>query len=173
MFVYNGYNEGWPSAGLFGWSATDWSRPATMSSFCGGFNWQVVEDSIGLVCCRLGELVGWAAREEREELFLGAACVLCSLFCSAVLVLLAPGFVRLSQPLVPCFQTGASYTFWDKWKTNFWRLLFALLQNKRSLLHLFHVSSSFCFFYLARCGFRLLPNFRLEMPFEWCNLTLP
>jgi hypothetical protein len=38
---------------------------------------------------RLGELVGWAAREEREALFLGAACVLCSLFCSAALVLLA------------------------------------------------------------------------------------
>ena len=28
------------------------------------------------------------AREEREELFLGAACVLCSLFCFAALVLL-------------------------------------------------------------------------------------
>ena len=47
-----------------------------------------MEDSIGLVCCRLGELVGWAAREEREELFLGAACVLCSLSCFAALVLL-------------------------------------------------------------------------------------
>jgi len=32
--------------------------------------------------------VGWAAREERKKLFLGAACVL-SLFCSAALVLLA------------------------------------------------------------------------------------
>jgi len=33
--------------------------------------------------------VGWAAREEREELFLGAACIFSSLFCSAALVLLA------------------------------------------------------------------------------------
>jgi hypothetical protein len=37
----------------------------------------------------MDKLVGWVAREEREELFLGAACVLCSLFCSAALVLLA------------------------------------------------------------------------------------
>jgi hypothetical protein len=26
---YNDYNGGWPSARLFGWSAADWSRPAT------------------------------------------------------------------------------------------------------------------------------------------------
>ena len=26
---YNGYNGGWPSASLFGWSAADWSQPAT------------------------------------------------------------------------------------------------------------------------------------------------
>ena len=26
---YNGYIGGWPSARLFGWSAADWSRPAT------------------------------------------------------------------------------------------------------------------------------------------------
>jgi len=29
---YNGYNGGWPSARLFGWSAADWSRPATYKS---------------------------------------------------------------------------------------------------------------------------------------------
>ena len=29
---YNGYNWGWPSARLFGWSAADWSRPATNKS---------------------------------------------------------------------------------------------------------------------------------------------
>jgi len=29
---YNGYNGGWPSASLFGWSAADWSRPATNES---------------------------------------------------------------------------------------------------------------------------------------------
>ena len=53
-----------------------------------GFNWQVVEDSIGLVSC---SWVSWwgGQLERREELFLGAACVLCSLFCSAALVLLA------------------------------------------------------------------------------------
>ena len=28
----NGYNGGWPSARLFGWSAADWSRPATNTS---------------------------------------------------------------------------------------------------------------------------------------------
>jgi hypothetical protein len=28
----NGYNGGWPSARLFGWSAADWSRPATNKS---------------------------------------------------------------------------------------------------------------------------------------------
>jgi len=26
---YNGYNGGWPSARLFGWSVADWSQPAT------------------------------------------------------------------------------------------------------------------------------------------------
>jgi len=30
--VHNGNNEGWPSARLFGWSAADWSRPATNKS---------------------------------------------------------------------------------------------------------------------------------------------
>jgi hypothetical protein len=30
--AYNGYNGGWPSARLFGWSAADWSRPATNKS---------------------------------------------------------------------------------------------------------------------------------------------
>jgi len=29
---YNGYNGRWPSARLFGWSAADWSRPATNKS---------------------------------------------------------------------------------------------------------------------------------------------
>ena len=29
---YNGCNGGWPSARLFGWSAADWSRPATNQS---------------------------------------------------------------------------------------------------------------------------------------------
>jgi len=28
----NGYNGGWPSARSFGWSAADWSRPATNES---------------------------------------------------------------------------------------------------------------------------------------------
>ena len=39
----------------------------------------------------LGSWVSWwgGQLEEREELFLGAACVLCSLFCSVALVLLA------------------------------------------------------------------------------------
>ena len=35
LFLYNGYpryNGGWPSARLFGWSAADWSRPATNKS---------------------------------------------------------------------------------------------------------------------------------------------
>jgi hypothetical protein len=30
--TYNGYNGGWPSARLSGWSAADWSRPATNKS---------------------------------------------------------------------------------------------------------------------------------------------
>jgi len=29
---HNGYNGGWPSARLFGWSAADWSQPATINS---------------------------------------------------------------------------------------------------------------------------------------------
>jgi hypothetical protein len=28
----NGYKGGWPSARLLGWSAADWSRPATNKS---------------------------------------------------------------------------------------------------------------------------------------------
>ena len=31
-YGYNCYNGGWPSARLFGWSAADWSRPATNKS---------------------------------------------------------------------------------------------------------------------------------------------
>jgi len=30
--IINGYNGGWPSARLFGWSAADWSQPATNKS---------------------------------------------------------------------------------------------------------------------------------------------
>ena len=30
--MHNGYNGGWPAARLFGWSAADWSRPATKKS---------------------------------------------------------------------------------------------------------------------------------------------
>ena len=53
------------------------------------FNWQVVEDSIGLVCCSW--VSWWGGQLERRErsCFWGFACVLCSLFCSAALVLLA------------------------------------------------------------------------------------
>jgi len=32
QLVTIGYNGGWPSARLFGWSAADWSRPATNKS---------------------------------------------------------------------------------------------------------------------------------------------
>ena len=55
------------------------------------------------------------------SLLIGAACVLCSLFCSAALCFLgAPGFMRLSQPLtrsltVSCTQTHMldKRVFWN------------------------------------------------------------
>ena len=54
--------------------------------------------------------------------------------------------------------------------------------NKRSLslytflfyIHLFHVSSHFCFFCLARCSFRLFPNFRWDALWGiYSDVTLP
>ena len=59
----------------------------------------------------LGELVGWIVEESEMLLlflggcsFLGAACVLCSLFSSTALCFLGTaGFVKHSQPLVSCF----------------------------------------------------------------------
>ena len=56
-----------------------------------------------------------------------------------------------------------------------WCFLFALLQNKPSLpLYTFSyqtsVSSGSCFFWLTRCGFRLLPSFRWGI---YSNVTLP
>ena len=38
-----------------------------------GFNWQVVEDSIGLVCCSWVSWWGGAVIEEREALLLSSA----------------------------------------------------------------------------------------------------
>jgi len=63
-----------------------------------------------------------------------------------------------------------------------WCFIFPLLQNKRSLslytflfyMHLFHVPSSFCFFCLARCSFRLFPNFRWDALWGiYSDVTLP
>ena len=60
--------------------------------------------------------------------------------------------------------------------------LFALFQNKRSLslytflfyIHQFYVSSSFCVFCLARCKFRLFPNFRWDALWGiYSDVTLP
>ena len=86
-----------------------------------------------------------------------------------------PGFVRLSQPLVSCFWLRLLIhthpeTYQQLFSGSPWCFLFALLQNKRSLslytflfyIHQFLVSSSFCFFCLARCSFRLFPNFRWD-----------
>ena len=72
-----------------------------------------------------------------------AACDFCSLYCSAALCSLGtPGLVRLSQSLVFCFLTEASYSNVLRRVNSFfsysWCLLFALLQNKCSFsLHTF------------------------------------
>ena len=66
-WCYNGYNGGWPSANLFGWSAADWSRPATNKSIVSSernrkslvFCWERKSwTSWLLTCC---SKKGWAA----------------------------------------------------------------------------------------------------------------
>jgi len=69
---YNGFNGGWPSARLFGWSAADWSRPATNKSislerrrksqlFC----WERKSwTSWLLTCC---SKKGWAAEKSSKK----------------------------------------------------------------------------------------------------------
>ena len=90
-----------------------------------------------------------------------------------------PDFVRFSQPLVSWLRLLIHVLRHIK---NFllysWCLLFALLQNKRTLytlfyIHLIHVSSSSCFSCLARCGFRFLPSFRWDALWGIYNPTLP
>jgi len=67
---YNGYNGGWPSARLFGWSATDWSRPATNKSVSSErkslvFCWERKSwTSWLLTCC---SKKGWAAEKSSKK----------------------------------------------------------------------------------------------------------
>jgi len=154
--------------------------------------------------------VGWAAREEREELFLGAACVLCSLVCSAALVLLALlvlwGSLSLLFPVSDWgFLIRSSYTHILRHISNFFLVLldafssrffktnvlfshytflfyniigtrfnYHIYGHRSRIIHQFHVSSSFCFFYLARCSFRLFPNFRWDALWGiYSDVTLP
>ena len=138
-----------------------------------GFNWQVVEDSIGLVCCSW--VSWWGGQLERRERLcfwgLHASFVLSSAplhlfswhswFCEA---LSASGF------LLP--GLGFLYTHILRRINSFFLVLldaFSSPSSKQTFsfsihflfyIHLFHVSSSYCFFCLARCGFRLLANFR-------------
>jgi len=68
---YNGYNGGWPSARLFGWSAADWSRPATNKSISSErkrksllFCWERESwTSWLLTCC---SKKGWAAEKSSK-----------------------------------------------------------------------------------------------------------
>jgi len=69
---YNGYNGGWPSARLFGWSAADWSRPATNMSISSERNrtsllfcWERKSwTSWLLTCC---SKKGWAAEKSSKK----------------------------------------------------------------------------------------------------------
>jgi len=69
---YNGYNGGWPSARLFGWSAADWSRPATNKSISSErkrksllFCWERKSwTSWLLTCCSKN---GWAAEKSSKK----------------------------------------------------------------------------------------------------------
>jgi len=70
--TYNGYNGGWPSARLFGWSAADWSRPATNKSISSErkrksllFSWERKSwTSWLLTCC---SKKGWAAEKSTKK----------------------------------------------------------------------------------------------------------
>ena len=56
-------------------------------------------------------------------------------------------------------------------KTN---VLFLYTLFSSTYLHQFHVSSTFCFFCLARCSFRLFPNFRWDaLRGIYSDVTLP
>ena len=69
---YNGYNGGWPSARLFGWSAADWSRPATNKSISSERNrksllfcWERKSwTSWLLTCC---SKKGWVAEKSSKK----------------------------------------------------------------------------------------------------------
>ena len=69
---YNGYNWGWPSARLFGWSAADWSRPATNKSISSErkrksllFCWERKSwTSWLLTCC---SKKGWVAEKSSKK----------------------------------------------------------------------------------------------------------
>jgi len=71
-YLLNGYNGGWPSARLFGWSAADWSRPATNKSISSErkrkivlFCWERKSwTSWLLTCC---SKKGWAAEKSSKK----------------------------------------------------------------------------------------------------------
>ena len=69
---YNDYNGGWPLARLFGWSAADWSRPATNKSISSErekslvFCWKRKPwTSWLLTCC---SKKGWAAEKSSKKM---------------------------------------------------------------------------------------------------------
>jgi len=75
LILYNGYNDyngGWPSARLFGWSAADWSRPATNKSISSErtrksllFCWERKSWTSWLLTCCSNK--GWAAEKSSKK----------------------------------------------------------------------------------------------------------
>ena len=95
-----------------------------------------------------------------------------------------PGFVRLSQPLVSCFwlrhlTRPETYeklilVLFDASLRASSKQTFSFTIHFLFYIHLFHVSSTYCFLYLARRGFRLLPSFRWDTLWGiFSDVTLP
>ena len=99
--------------------------------------------------------MGWAAREEREELFLGAACILCSLFCFAALVLLALLVCEALSASCFLFLTEASYAHILRHINSFLLFLLDAFSSRffnTNVLFLYTLYSSFFFWCLVQSG---------------------
>ena len=129
---------------------------------------------IGLVCCCW--VSWWGGQLERRErsCFWGLHAFF--VLSSAPLHLFSWHFWFCEALSASCFLflTEASYTYilrhinsfflvlLDAFSSRFFKtnVLFLYTLFSSTYLHQFHVSSTFCFFCLARCSFRLFPNFR-------------
>jgi hypothetical protein len=131
-----------------------------------------VEDSIGLVCCSW--VSWWGGQLERRERSCFWGLHASFVLSSALLHLFSwlSWFCEALSASCFLFLTEASYAhilrhinsfflvLLDAFSSRFFKTNVLFLYTLFSITYICFIPSSFCFFCLARCSFRLFPNFR-------------